>query len=497
MFKILPLLLLLSSPLFVFSQQSEKPMHIESRKAPSPFGPLQFRNDSITIKGVYKNYRHAPGDLFKVTFMDWISSKAVHHTAPIDPSGRFTLTIPLLAETDMAIDDNRFREKTIAIPGETIYLEADLKDSSFHYSGANARLHNELYQFFQEYNKRNAPLYTFSEWFKQFGSVPALRDTMRNVLRDNLLYLSAWQQQHKPEPRTVQYLQANMIYETAMPLTQYLYHIEKASFSPIEETAHFHYLDSIIALNGNSGYLSENFLIVHRDFRNYSGDKARVLKLNKDSLYQTRIRHPREKEVTEIWYFARHLKEGSILRDEQLATLRANVQDTVLLNNLIRRNDALKALLSDDQMLKSTRFYAQFPDLKTPEEIFAHITAPYRGKVIYLDLWGTWCSPCLEMMQYMPGIKKQYTDKDVVFLYLAIKSPEAVWQKTIREYKMTGPAVVHYRLPDDLQDAFENKYRTASYPSYFLIDKTGKLISSNAPWPRDAAALHAAINKLL
>lgn len=429
--------------------------------------------------------------------MDWISSKIVHHTAPIDTAGRFTLTLPLLAETDMAIDDSRFKERTIAVPGETIYFEADLKDSSFRYSGANARLHNELHQFSREYGKRNAPPYTYSEWFKQFNTLPILRDTMRNALRDNLRYLSAWQQQNRPEPRTMQYLRATMTYETAMPLTQYLYFKEKAALSPEEEAIHFRFLDSIIALNGNSGHLTENFIIVHRDFRNYSNGKARNLNLDKDSIYQTRIHHPREKEITEIWFAARYLKEGSTLKDNQLAELRTKVRDTVLLNNLIRRNNALNSLLSDDQMLASTRFYAQFPDLKTPEDIFAHITTPYRGKVIYLDLWGTWCSPCLEMMQYMPGIKKEYADKDVVFLYLSIKSPEAAWQKTIREYKMTGPAVVHYRLPDDMQDAFEKKYRTTGYPSYFLIDKNGKLISASAPWPRDPAALHAAINKLL
>lgn len=54
MFRILPLLLLLSSPLSVFSQQSEKPLHVENRKDPAPFGPLHFRNDSITIKGFTK-----------------------------------------------------------------------------------------------------------------------------------------------------------------------------------------------------------------------------------------------------------------------------------------------------------------------------------------------------------------------------------------------------------------------------------------------------------
>ncbi len=54
-------------------------------------------------------------------------------------------------------------------------------------------------------------------------------------------------------------------------------------------------------------------------------------------------------------------------------------------------------------------------------------------------------------------------------------------EKTILEHKVTGPAVVHYRMPDDMQALFEKKYRTTGYPSYLLIDKDGKLVTTEAP----------------
>ncbi len=78
------------------ARQSDNSVRINNRNDAPRFGPLKFRNDSLTITGIYRNYHHAQGDLFKVTCYDWISSKIVHYPAQIDSGGRFTLTIPLL-----------------------------------------------------------------------------------------------------------------------------------------------------------------------------------------------------------------------------------------------------------------------------------------------------------------------------------------------------------------------------------------------------------------
>src|SRR3546814_6776066 len=50
---------------------------------------------------------------------------------------------------------------------------------------------------------------------------------------------------------------------------------------------------------------------------------------------------------------------------------------------------------------------------------FEHIkdfVKQFEGKVVYLDIWGTWCGPCKEEMRHLPFIKEQLWGKDVVFL---------------------------------------------------------------------------------
>lgn len=483
-----------ATPLF---SQADQSVRINTRKPGAPFWPLIFRNDSITIIGQYKNYHHAAGDLFKVTGYDWISSKRVHHTAEIDSFGRFSLTFALPAESDIFLDDARLDAQTVGVPGETIYFEADLKDrSALTFRGENARLHTEIHQWFIDKRRRRLPDYTDSEWYNQFPTPAVLADTMLTVFRNNLRYLEAWERAHRPEARTMQYLRAHISYEAAMPLTQKLYHPFNGPKN-IPDASYFRRIDSIIAINGPTGHLSQHFIVVHRDFRNHANDIARAWNQREDSVYAFLARHPREKELTALWTVARYLREGHPVKDDKIAALRQAVQDTLLANTFIRRNDALKQLMADEHLLADTRIVTQFPSLKSAEDILAHITAPYRGKVIYLDIWGTWCSPCIEMMQYMPDLKKAYAGKDVVFVYLAKQSPGELWKKTILEHKITGPTVAHYRLPDDVQDIFERKYRSTSYPCYLLIGKDGQVATTRAPWPNNASALHAAINKLL
>ncbi len=45
------------------------------------------------------------------------------------------------------------------------------------------------------------------------------------------------------------------------------------------------------------------------------------------------------------------------------------------------------------------------------EQLFRKIIEPYKGKVIYLDVWGTWCGPCKNMMQYAKASKKLFAGK--------------------------------------------------------------------------------------
>lgn len=122
-------------------------------------------------------------------------------------------------------------------------------------------------------------------------------------------------------------------------------------------------------------------------------------------------------------------------------------------------------------------------DCQTPEALLAEILKPYEGKLVYVDVWGTWCGPCKEQMKHVPAIKQAMKGKDVVFLYLANASPRDSWENVIKEYGLAGELAVHYNLPDVQQEMLEKHFGVQFFPTYLLIDRKGNMVDKNPPEP--------------
>lgn len=114
------------------------------------------------------------------------------------------------------------------------------------------------------------------------------------------------------------------------------------------------------------------------------------------------------------------------------------------------------------------------------EKILRKLIEPYKGKIILVDVWGTWCSPCRQALSHSKELYEKMAQYDIVFLYLANCSDEESWKNIIKEYNVTGENVVHYNLPAEQQSAVENFLRVSGYPTYRLIDRNGNVLDVNA-----------------
>ena len=122
------------------------------------------------------------------------------------------------------------------------------------------------------------------------------------------------------------------------------------------------------------------------------------------------------------------------------------------------------------------------------EKILRKLIEPYKGKLILLDIWGTWCNPCKAALANSQEEYKRLNPYDIVYLYLANSSEEESWKNVIKEYNVTGDNVVHYNLPAGQQASIEHFLGVNSYPTYRLIDRDGNILDVNAD-PRDLNAL--------
>ncbi|MDR2038523.1 MAG: redoxin family protein [Bacteroidales bacterium] len=132
-----------------------------------------------------------------------------------------------------------------------------------------------------------------------------------------------------------------------------------------------------------------------------------------------------------------------------------------------------------------------------PGQLFQQMIAPYQGKVIYLNFWETSCGPCRAQMAYMNTLRETLKEKDVVFMHLAVNSPENTWKNLITKMKLTGENVVHYRLSEEQQLEMENRFPLDIFPTYMLIDRSGKTIYTDVVPPTEKEAITQRIEELL
>ena len=139
----------------------------------------------------------------------------------------------------------------------------------------------------------------------------------------------------------------------------------------------------------------------------------------------------------------------------------------------------------------------ELKDITDGQAIFERITAPFRGYVIYVDVWGTWCSPCREEMEKVPTLKKMLDGKPVVYLYFCNNSPEETWRTFIRQKHLDTDNAVHYNLPQAQEKAIEHYLDVSGFPTYRIVDSIGRLMPGNAPRPSNPSGVAAAIEMLL
>ncbi len=120
----------------------------------------------------------------------------------------------------------------------------------------------------------------------------------------------------------------------------------------------------------------------------------------------------------------------------------------------------------------------------------------FEGKVIYLEFWASWCDPCIQQLPYTRELRKEYEGKDVIFVYISLDEEEEDWKKMVEKKEIEG---IHLHVnPNRQPDVdFINKCHVESVPTYFIIDKEGKLITINAPRPSDKKQLKAIFDQLI
>ncbi len=105
--------------------------------------------------------------------------------------------------------------------------------------------------------------------------------------------------------------------------------------------------------------------------------------------------------------------------------------------------------------------------------------AKFRGKYVYVDMWASWCVPCIKEIPHLKALEKDLQNQDVVFLSISIDSKEEAWKKKVAALGLEGNQLIN--KDNKLGEALN----VSGIPFFIIYDKEGKLYKYNAPRPSD------------
>jgi thiol-disulfide isomerase/thioredoxin len=205
------------------------------------------------------------------------------------------------------------------------------------------------------------------------------------------------------------------------------------------------------------------------------------------------------------------IKKDSLEYDIAMLTVSGQIKNETIKNTLLF--DASKYGITYTNDLEG--FYKMFIALSTDKEHNKEITKSYnalktvakgndspkfmdyennaggttslddlKGKYVYVDVWATWCGPCIAEIPSLKKVEKQYHSKNIEFVSISIDKikDHDKWKKMIIDKELGG---MQLYADNNWESKFIEDYLIKGIPRFIIIDPAGKIVSSNAPRPSD------------
>ncbi|MCG2615833.1 TlpA family protein disulfide reductase [Terrimonas sp. NA20] len=425
-------------------------------------------------------------------------------SASFEGGDQLKITGEMLFRQNMTVQYNGSFINLLVKPGDSVHLEIDgskIKKENFDWltiSGDNAQISTEVNQWHHYFNTSH---------FKDFGpasSIENMKDSVRRCYQQYIQVLDSFSKARGMSTATYQWALNDLKYTVSYFAAGYL--TTKDSASGKLHYNHALYRDSLFDQYSSNGFQSMMFPY---HLMNYSTTLLKTdttIRINKlkgnykaaaGKAIQLIMREP--KGITRDYMLFSTLNsylEASPFLLDSIPNTASYFSTPLAYKYLLNASSTARHPSLTERSIEGLTFL----DRKKGKtriartEIFNHFKRIYPGKIIYLDVYATWCVPCLQEMEYTPALKKQTDTSKIVFINICLQSTEQNWIDLVSRKDLQGE---NYFLDDDASKLFMGMYQVGGFPTYMLIDGQGKLITRTAPRPSEGYQFLQAINKLL
>ncbi len=188
-------------------------------------------------------------------------------------------------------------------------------------------------------------------------------------------------------------------------------------------------------------------------------------------------------------------REIKPLSETEKEHLKTSINDPFIFDYLLAMSGAM-----EEKVRKNKEAFENtggFVVNKTPEaknsDLFDTIMKKYKGNVVFVDFWATWCGPCRSGMETMKPLKEELKNDKIKFVYLTNPtSPKATWETLLP--KIEGE---HYYLTQDEWNTISARFKVSGIPHYVLVDKNGKVVNEKVYFASSNTELKKLFKKYL
>ncbi|MEO9571360.1 MAG: TlpA disulfide reductase family protein [Polaribacter sp.] len=158
-------------------------------------------------------------------------------------------------------------------------------------------------------------------------------------------------------------------------------------------------------------------------------------------------------------------------------------------------NIFINASTNEENNAKITKIYKEFKKLNKgqPSPKFTNYEKhsggtlsldDLKGQYVFIDVWATWCVPCIKEIPDLKRIEKAYHGKNISFLSISVDKSKDYdkWKKMVVDKDLGGIQVI---ADNGFESQFISDYIIKSIPRFILIDPNGIIVTQNAPRPSD------------
>jgi thiol-disulfide isomerase/thioredoxin len=157
--------------------------------------------------------------------------------------------------------------------------------------------------------------------------------------------------------------------------------------------------------------------------------------------------------------------------------------DVILAEFKTLQSDSTKYTELSDLVIEMSAFNAGNPafDFTYPDRNGDSISlADFKGSLVYVDVWATWCGPCKREIPHLLELEKDYQGQNIVFLSVSVDEDENydAWTAMLEEKEMGGVQLFASGWSKIAKD-----YKINGIPRFMLFDSLGNIINVRAPRP--------------